>query len=84
MNNLSFGWAVGVYVTGGYAYVADENAGLQIYEFYGVGVEESGAKEDFNPLKIKVNSMSSFDVSFEVKRGQLSRILCKPSFHSSS
>jgi hypothetical protein len=35
------GWANGVTVSGGYAYVAYGDRGLQIFQYYGVGVEEN-------------------------------------------
>ncbi len=63
------GWAEDVYVSGDYAYVADDRAGLQIYQFYGQGIDEDDVEPVDEPLKIAVNSMSRFDVSFDVERG---------------
>ncbi|MEO0097825.1 MAG: hypothetical protein ABIK78_07005, partial [candidate division WOR-3 bacterium] len=34
------GYAYGVYVSSSYAYVADDEAGLGIYQFYGTGINE--------------------------------------------
>ncbi len=63
------GWAEDVYVSGNYAYVADRYGGLQIYQFYGQGIDEDNVEPVDEPLKIAVNSMSRFDVSFDVERG---------------
>ncbi len=58
-----------VYVSGDYAYVADRYGGLQIYQFYGQGIDEDDVEPVNEPLKIAVNSMSRFDVSFDVEHG---------------
>lgn len=52
--------ARGVYVLGSYAYVADGGAGVQIYEFYSVGIEEqeieavSGIRLMHNPVSKRI------------------------------
>ncbi|TES92745.1 MAG: T9SS type A sorting domain-containing protein, partial [Candidatus Cloacimonadota bacterium] len=59
-------WAYGVYVSGSYAYVADRYAGLQIYEFLGVGVEESKDIVSFSKLRILQNLIRDDYIKFEL------------------
>ena len=48
------GSAYGVAVSGGYAYVADDSAGLRIIEFYGGGVEEKEIIQNKEPVSTVV------------------------------
>jgi len=41
--------AYGVYVSDGYAYIADCDAGLQIYEFYTIGIKETSSYAILKP-----------------------------------
>ena len=63
------GKSISVYVSDGYAYMASGYGGLQIYQFYGQGIDEEDVEAVDEPMKIAVNSMSRFDVSFDVERG---------------